>query len=287
MATSSKKASEKPKILGVVFHEITSGFFSLVMTGIDLEAFKAGYQLLITVAKPESPDRQKPYEMLKKAKIDGLIVLDVGMEKPLIQKLKAKRRPLVLIQNPSPDPDVSSVVPDNEGGAYLAMNHLLSLGYDKILVIAGAPAVEDSDLRMRGCQRALAEKGKTLNDVGVIVGYYNAQEAVHGFRNYRERHGLPRAIFAFNDDMALAILKEFRQEGIKVPEDVAVVGFDGIDASDLMGLTTVKVPMVEVGKEAVRLAVQRIENRELPPDHVVKETTLLVRDSCGALRKAD
>ncbi len=276
----AKKSS--PVTIGVVFHELTSGFYSLIMTGIDLEAFKLGYQLLITVSKPEVPGQCSAYDILEKAQVDGLIVLDSTMTPETLGRLKASGKPMAIIQNTFSDDELSAVVADNIGGAYKAMKHLLDQGYRKLLIVTGAPTVEDSDLRMRGCEKALAEYGMTINDVGVIVGDYKASEALHALRNFRERHGLPRAIFAFNDDMALAIMKEFRQRGIEVPEEVAIVGFDGIDAADLMGLTTVKVPMVEVGKEAVRLVAERIQNSDAPSRHVVKETALIIRESCGA-----
>ena len=276
----AKKSS--PVTIGVVFHELTSGFYSLIMTGIDLEAFKLGYQLLITVSKPEVPGQCSAYDILEKAQVDGLIVLDSTMTPETLSRLKASGKPMAIIQNTFSDDEISAVVADNIGGAYKAMKHLLDQGYRKLLIVTGAPTVEDSDLRMRGCEKALAEYGMTINDVGVIVGDYKASEALHALRNFRERHGLPRAIFAFHDDMALAIMKEFRQRGIEVPEEVALVGVDGIDAADLMGLTTVKVPMVEVGKEAVRLVAERIQNSDAPSRHVVKETALIIRESCGA-----
>lgn len=282
MPSRPSRREKKPSTLGVVFHELTSGFYSLIMTGIDLEAFKLGYQLLITVSKPLMPGQRSPYDILEKARVDGLIVLDATLTPETLARLKDSGRPMAIIQNTFSDDAISAVVADNIGGAYQAMKHLLGQGYRKLLIVAGSPAVEDSDLRMRGCEKALAEYGMTINDVGVIVGDYQASEALHALRNYRERHGLPRAIFAFNDEMALAILKEFRQRGIQVPDEVAVVGFDGIDAADLMGLTTVKVPMVDIGREAIRLVAERIENPAVPPRHVVKETTLVIRESCGA-----
>lgn len=282
MATQPNRKRRRPVTIGVVFHELTSGFYSLVMTGIDLEAFRFDYQLLISVAKPLATDTRSPYDILDKARVDGLIILDSTLAPEQLTALKSLKRPLAVIQNTFSDPDVSAVVADNVGGGYMAMKHILNQGYRKILVITGPPALEDSELRMRGCEKALAEQGMTINDVGVVAGDYKASEALHAFRNYRERYGLPRAIFAFNDDMALAIMKEFRQQNIMVPDDVAVVGFDCIDASDLMGLSTVKVPMVEVGKEAVRLVAERIENPDAPPRQVVKETNLVIRESCGA-----
>ena len=162
----------------------------------------------------------------------------------------------------------------------MAMDHLIGRGNRRVLLVAGPPEAEDSDLRMNGCRHALREPGLSKTDVDVITGSYSAQEALRAFREYLRSHDVPKAIFAFNDDMALAIMKELRLTGVKVPGDTMVVGFDGIDAADYMGLTTVQMPMMELGAEAVRLAIRRIRYPTEPATHVVKPCALVVRESC-------
>lgn len=277
--TAPAQPREPRRTVGIVFHELTSGFYSQIMTGIDLEASKQGLQLLIAVAKPLETGLASPYELLDHAGIDGLAILDATLTPERVFQLKASGRPLVIIQNTLYDKDVSAVVPDNIGGAYLAMKHLLGQGHRRILIIAGTPATEDSDLRLQGCQKAVAEAGLSMNNMGVIAGFFKASEALHAFDNYRSRHGLPEAVFAFNDDMALALLKHLRKEGLRVPDDTAIVGFDGIAAADLMDLTTVQVPMVDLGREAIRLLTARLRDPSLPPQQVVMKTSLIVRES--------
>jgi LacI family transcriptional regulator len=267
--------------IGVIFHQMTSGFYSLVMSGIELAARSASLRVLITIAHHEDPERPHYYDMLNEARIDGLIVLDSTLDPKTISKLKSYDRPMVLIQKASDDPAVATVCSANEEGGYLAVKHLLSLGYRDLLLVKGPDEAEDSHLRMEGCRRALKESGLSPERVPTIMGRYSAHEALMAFRAYREKHGLPRALFSFNDDMALAIMKELRLTGVKVPEEVALVGFDGIDAADYMGLTTVQMPMVDLGQEAVRLLVARLRRPVGPAAHVVKPCALVVRESCG------
>ncbi|MBN1269845.1 MAG: LacI family DNA-binding transcriptional regulator, partial [Kiritimatiellae bacterium] len=253
-AAARRLVGKNANALGVIFHQMTSGFYASVMSGIEVEARGRGYHVLITLAHHADPERTRYYDMLDEARVDGLIVLDSTLDATTIERLKTYERPIVLIQKASDDPEIATVCSANEEGACTAMRHLLSLGRGgRLLLVAGPVEAEDSDLRMQGCNRALAEHDLSLEDVDVIVGRYSAVDALEAFREYRDKQGLPAGIFAFNDDMALAIMKELRVTGVKVPAETAVIGFDGIEAADYMGLTTIEMPMMDLGREAVRL----------------------------------
>ena len=270
-------------IIGVIFHQMTSGFYATVMSGIDLEARSRRLHVLSTIVHHADPERDGYYDMVGEARVDGLIVLDSTMDAPTLERLKSYRRPLVLIEPSINDPRISTISSANEQGAYLAVRHLLKLGYRDLLLVLGAPEACDTRLRLSGCRKALAEQGLSMRRVDTITGYYSAHEAVVAFRKYlRERKKRPRAIFSFNDDMALSIMKELRLTGVRVPDEVAVVGYDGIEAADYMGLTTIRTPMLEMGHEAVKLLAARIENPAAKATHVVLKGELIVRESCGA-----
>lgn len=272
------------RALGVIFHQMSSGFYASVMSGIEVQARGQGYHVLITLAHHSDPERKRYFDMLSEARVDGLIILDSVIGSQTVSLLKAYNRPIVMIQKESRDPDISTISTANVEGARKALRHLLSLGHRDILLVTGPPEAEDSELRMEGCRSALAECGLTAADVKSIVGHYSAPTALEAFREHRRRHGVPRAIFSFNDDMALAIMRELRVTGVNVPGDVAIVGFDGIEAAYYMGLTTVEMPMMELGQEAVKLLLARIEDPGAPAAHVVKECRLVIRESCGGAR---
>jgi LacI family transcriptional regulator len=279
-ASARNLSGRKNNALGVIFHQMTSGFYATVMSGIELEARSSGFHVLVTITHHTDPDRGRYFDMLNEARVDGLIVLDSTLSEDTMSRLKSYNRPIVLIQKKWADDTVSTVMCDNEGGARAAMDLLIGRGTRRVLLVAGPPEAEDSELRMNGCRQALRERGLSKADVDVITGSYSAQEALRAFREYLRSHDVPKAIFAFNDDMALAIMKELRLTGVKVPGDTAVVGFDGIDAADYMGLTTVQMPMMELGAEAVRLAIRRIRQPKEPAAHVVKPCALVIRESC-------
>lgn len=282
-AAARNLSGRKSNTVGVIFHQMTSGFYASVMSGIELEARTCGFHVLMTIAHHMDPDRTQYYDMLDEARVDGLIILDSTLTDEMIENLKSYNRPIILIQKRSDDPAIATVSSANEDAAYTAVRHLLSLGYESLLLIEGSAEAEDSALRMNGCRRAIRDARLPQENVSVITGKYSAHEALQSFRRYRLDHPLPRAVFAFNDDMALSVMKELRVSGVKVPEEVAVMGFDGIEAANYMGLSTMRMPMMEMGREAVRQLVAKLKNPGAPSHHVVKDCDLTIRESCGAV----
>jgi LacI family transcriptional regulator len=280
-AVARSLSRSRTDTIGVIFRQIASGFYADVMCGIEMECRARGLHMLITTSDRSAPQRLYDCDQMGEARVDGVIVLDSTMDRETISRVRSFGRPLVMIQNRCGEASASTVSTADEQGAYLALKHLLSLGYRRLLLISGPPAAEDSSLRIKGCQRALAEFQVSEEEAAMIIGHYSSQEALASFREYRARRGLPRAIFAFNDDMALAVMKELRGTGVGVPEEVAVVGFDGLDAADFMGLTTVRIPMMEMGKQAVGILAERMADPDRNAAHIILPCELIVRGSSG------
>ncbi|MBN1269278.1 MAG: LacI family DNA-binding transcriptional regulator [Kiritimatiellae bacterium] len=281
-AAARNLSRDRTDAMGVVFHQMSSGFFASVMAGIDAAAREKGYHILTALSRDTKEERDICYGMLDETRVDGLIVLDAGLSDETIARLKDYRQPFVLIQREPNDPTVSTIAVDNQRGARDAMKHLLNLGYKDLLVIKGPPGAQDSQLRIEGCKQAIKEAGRGVT-CRYIDGFYNADRAAEAFRAHHKEHGLPRAVFALNDAMAIAVLKELRGLGARVPDDVAVVGFDGIESADHLGLTTVETPMESLGAGAVRLLLEHLNEPERKADHVRLETRLVVRATCGGV----
>lgn len=279
-AAARNLSRSKTDTIGVVFHQMSSGFFAQVMAGIDKAARENRYHILCAFTHLETEPGKTCTSMFDEMRIDGMIILDPALNKPLLNDLKSYRKPIVLIQCDSHDRDISSINVQNRRGAHAAVAHLLNLGYKDLLVVRGPAGAQDAQLRLEGCEQALKEKGPGVT-CRYIDGHYDPQDAVEAFRKYRAKHGLPRALFALNDAMALAILKDLRTDGVKVPEQVAIVGFDGVDTADYVGLTTIETPMNALGEGAVRLFLKRLEAPDQPAEHIQLETRLVVRNTCG------
>ena len=279
-AAARNLSRSKTDTIGVIFHQMSSGFFAQVMAGIDKAARDNRYHILCAFTHLETEPGKTCTGMFDEMRIDGMIILDPALGQPLINDLKQYRRPIVMIQSDSQDPDISSINVQNRQGAYTAMTHLLSLGYKDLLVVRGPAGAQDAQLRLEGCELALKDNRQGVT-CRYIDGHYAPKDAVEALKAHRAKHGLPRAIFALNDAMALAILKDLRAEGVKVPEQVAIVGFDGIDCADYVGLTTIETPMTALGEGAVQLFLKRLDAPDQPADHIQLETRLVVRNTCG------
>jgi len=278
-AAARNLSRSKTDVIGVIFHQMTSGFFAQVMDGIDRAAVQNGYHLLCAFTRDDTEPGKTCFGMFDEMRVDGMIILDPCLSNELIEKFKAYRRPIIMLQNETKDPEIHTVSVDNEGGAYSGMKHLLSLGYQDVLVIRGPEGAQDAQLRLDGCERALKEFPDAK--CRYIDGYYSPKDALEAFRTFRDKTGLPRAIFALNDAMALSILKELKQTGVNVPGEVAIIGFDGIECADYVGLTTIQTPMRAMGEEAVKIFLNAVSESEKKTGRVRLETKLVVRNTCS------
>jgi LacI family transcriptional regulator len=283
-AAARNLSTNRTDVIGVVFHQMSSGFFALVMAGVDKAAREKGYHLLSAFTHDDQDPTKTYCRMFDEMRVDGVVILDQSLSDSFIDQLRQYHRPVVMIQRELKDPQISSIAVENRKGACAAVKHLLSLGYDDLLVVRGPEGAQDAQLRLEGCKDALRESGRSGTKCRYIDGFYAPQAALDAFREYRSKNGLPRAVFALNDAMALSILKELKTTGVKVPEQVAIVGFDGVDTAEYVGLTTIETPMTELGEGAVRLFLRRIEIPDAPADHVTLPCNLVVRGTCGGAK---
>ncbi len=279
-AAARNLSRSKTDAIGVIFHEMSSGFFADVMDGIDREAGARGYRVFCSFTRDYKQPAKAAFSLLDEMRVDALILLDLNMTGDLIDQFKAYRKPVVLLQQQMEDPRIHSVSVANEQGGYLAMRHLLSRGFDRIVVVRGPANVQDSQLREKGCLRALREAGRGAEACAWLTADYQPSRAKEIFRKYLNQNGPPQAVFAFNDSMALAIISELMESKIAVPEQTAVIGFDGIECGSFIGLTTVETPLTQLGAEAVRIATERVEKPDAPAEHVELPVRLVFRKSC-------
>lgn len=281
-AAARNLSRNKTDAIGVIFHEMSSGFFADVMDGIDRAAAERGYRVFCSFTRDYKQPGKTAFSLLDEMRVDGLILLDLNMTGDLIEQFKAYRKPVVLLQQQIEDPSIHSVSVANEQGGYLAMKHLLSLRYDPIVVIRGPANAQDSQLREKGCLRALREQGRTADTCVWLTADYQPSRAREVFSQFLQQHSPPRAIFAFNDSMALAVLRELRDRNIAVPEQTALLGFDGIECGAFIGLSTVETPLTDLGAEAVRVVLRHLENPDAPAEHVELPVSLALRKTCPA-----
>jgi LacI family transcriptional regulator len=262
-------------------------FLPLVLRGVASVLQTAGLKLLM---EPYDAGADHYIGLVRGGRVDGIIFAGPRADPDDIRRLHADEVPLVLWGR-LPGTDVPYVDIDNVASARLAVEHLLGLGHRRIACVTNALPQHhstESDDRLGGYRSALHEAGIAFDEALVRYGNYDAESGEIAMRSLMTEAPPPTAVFVASDEVALGALRAARAHGVRIPEDVAVVGFDDIPtAADVEPpLTTVRVPAVEIGESAARLLVGILESAERPPTSVILETQLVVRSSSGAVRTA-
>lgn len=284
---------KKTSTVGVVVIGLTGWFYSHILEGVDgvVQANQYGVLLACSYGNPEK--EREILQMLMDKQVDGLIVAPADPEenKEFYEELLALNVPVVLIDRYIPGLPIDFVATNNEIGGYLATRHLLKLGRRQIVFVSNGSRERRATSvvgRFTGYQRALAEcnicqtieLGPGLPDILPEEEYaYNAVS------HYLDQGGKLEGVFAVNDDVAYGAIRALQARGIRVPDEVSVVGFDNQDTSAffLPPLTTVAQPMREIGQKAASLLLERIhKGRSVPQQQILLAPQLVVRQSCGA-----
>jgi DNA-binding LacI/PurR family transcriptional regulator len=225
-----------------------------------------------------------------RATVDGVVAVGLSADHPEVEQIRAAGLPLVMVDS-SALPDQPFIAIDDEGGARAAAEHLLQLGHRELLIVGVEPPSPGAILepegvmsrRMRGYLNALADKGLVLPPNAIVVGPASIEGGIAAMRRATEDGMRPTGVLVMSDAMAIGVLRAAREMGLRVPEDLSVVGFDDIDISQHTNppLTTVHQPIRQKGESAVRLLLSVVERRDQRPEQIRLETRLIVRGSTG------
>jgi LacI family transcriptional regulator len=246
-----------------------------------------GYDLLLFASEEPGNGFGGTHSYLRRAGhhgVDGTVVLGFDGRDPEIAKLAASELPCVAIDADLGGPRTGLVMSENRGGAALAVRHLHELGHERIATITGLLSTLPGADRLDGYRDAIAELGLERDEDYVVVGDFYDESGYRGTRRLLELDAPPTAIFAASDLMAAGALRAANELGVRVPEDVAVVGFDDIGLASLIQpqLTTVRQDMHAIGEAAANGLARMIENPESTPARELVPTRLVVRASSGA-----
>lgn len=290
---ASGLARRKSNIIGVITpfapRSLSDPFYLEFVGGIGDYAMTRGYSLLLspTYGRSAGQDAGSTHvEMTEVHRVDGLILTEPRVDDERIEYLKANGVPFVFLGMPPRGEDIPWVDGDNVGGVRLAIDHLVSLGHSRIAFIAGPPDQTAAARRLSGYKKSLAANGIECDERLIFpgdfteAGGYEAGRLIAGV--FRER-GIT-AVFASNDVTAIGAIRALKEAGLRVPEDVAVVGFDGIHLGHYIDppLTTVRQPIYEMGRAACRLLIDMADKEPAGEMHVVFPLELVVGKSCGA-----
>lgn len=279
------------KTLAVMVYHVDNPFYSQIIRGMETEARKRGYHLLLcNTGAEEELENKYAAELINSGKIDGIMVSpeNTTPNSGTIKKLRLAGMPFVVFPQFSAKSEsgINYVVCDDENGAYLAVNHLLSLGHKQVGFLS-RPIAKEAALnnRLNGYKRALKNASVTFDQKFFIKAREVEQEdgfkAAFAFAAMKNR---PDAVFAIGDSLAIGFISGLRECGLRVPEDVAIVGFDDIPlaAQTHIRLSTIAQPTYEIGRKAVEVLTNQIEGKKDTPRQVVLPARLVVRATCGS-----
>lgn len=279
---------KESRTLGLVITTLINPFYSEIAQDIIGQAKELGYSVIIGSARDGLEDEKRSVHALLDRGVDGLIICSCLRHDPVISDLFKESVPFVLavrnVQQSPENPAVDSVGVDNERGGYLAVEHLIKMGHQKIGFLMGDQQTSTGYNRYVGVLAAFEAYGLPFNSDLVLHGDFRRKS---GLRLTRELLSMKKeitAIVAHNDHMAMGVLDGLREKDIRVPEDIAVIGFDDIEMAGLPGidLTTVTQKKDLIGRTAVNILIEEIKE---PSNHLAKRITLnptlIIRESCG------
>ena len=272
--------------LGVLLPDLHGEFFSETIRGIDHTAREQQYQIVLSSSHADAGEMISAARTLR-GSIDGLIAM--APNKGLAQAIEdfTKHFPVVLLNPGIQVKSCGAISVANEEGAYAMGSHLIKLGHRRIAMLKGPAGNVDAEERLRGYRKALADGGGEISPSLEIDGDFSQLSGYESARRILRREPRPTAVFAANDYMAIGLISALAENGVRVPQDMAVTGFDDIELARYLSspLTTVRVDAYGLGERAVIqwLEAVRSNGTGLPRQEVLP-TTLVVRASCGAGR---
>jgi len=277
--------------VGVLIPSITNPFYPELVRGIEDEAQRNGYSLFLCNSD-ENPEKEVNYlHLLRRHRITGLIAATIK-EQPTwtqaLNNLAAQGVSIVLLLGTSrPSEKVVLITCDDEEGFIKATSHLLDLGHERIGMIMPPFDPDRENPRVTGFLRAHALRGKTVESELLVRGGWHVTDGQEGAAQLMRLAAPPTAIVAPNDMAAIGAITKLKELNLKVPEDVAVVGYDNISIAQWYdpALTTVDQPHYHMGERAMQEMLKSLENPGVPADVVKFETSLIVRHSSGTPRR--
>ncbi|MCL4425026.1 MAG: LacI family transcriptional regulator [Firmicutes bacterium] len=286
LARSLKK--NRSRILSLMVKDVTNPFYPEMISGAELAASEAGYGLILYTTGDDMRREQSGLRSMLEYRVDGMLLAIVEEKnRSILDVVRKEGIPVVLINRRPEDYEGIYVGVDNEAAGRIATEHLISLGHKEIAFIGAKPDVMTSRNREKGYRRAMAENGLPVPERLIRFCEYSDEKAYRAYQKLIAGGKIPGAIFSANDLMSFGAVRALLEAGLRIPEDVAVVGCDDIafSGSFRVPLTTVHIPKYDIGKAGAELLIRMVESRSsVGLEPILLRPRLVVRQSCGASR---
>jgi len=276
--------SKRTNTLALVMTDITNPFFTLIARGVEDAASEAGYTVIFCNTDEAESEEEKYANILAQKQVDGVLLVPARSNSKSVTFFQSNDIPVVLLDRRVPGVDVDVVHCDSVQGSCDLVKLLIDLGHTRIIAISGPEGVSTADDRVAGYRQAMEDAGLPEN-CQVFNGNFTQDSGYDLTRQAMEQSITPTAIFGANNFISIGILKALRDFDMRVPEDVAVVGFDDLPTSLIVDpyLTVAAQPAYEMGQKATELLIDRISGRApSDPQQVALPIEIIVRQSTGS-----
>ncbi|EOV9527127.1 LacI family DNA-binding transcriptional regulator [Bacillus cytotoxicus] len=277
---ASALTGKKTHTIGLLVPDIANPFFSEVARALEDSAEEKGFNVIMCSTDNNDEKGKKYISLLLRKRVDGLIIATSFQDTTHIKKLVEKHIPVVLFSTDIPALSVDMVSVDDYKAAFQAMDYLLSLGHKRIGLIA--EQTTSSKYRIQGYKDALEAAGVNVDEN--LIHYTEAATIQNGKQITKllfEEKDRPTAIFACNDILAAGVMQGAKEEGIRIPTELSIIGFDNTILADICypPLTTIAQPIQEMAEQTTSLLIQQIEHKDKPKQRILLVPELMIRES--------
>jgi LacI family transcriptional regulator len=273
-------------MIGLIIPDNSNPFYAEMARAIENAGFAAGYSVILCNSDLSDEKQQAYLDVLISHKVDGIILIDNEHVIPKgIKRIQEEHIPVIHLNTDTFIPALDQIMADNHQGGYLAGNYLLSLKHRRIGCINVAYPFAHHGSRIVGFQQALAAGGVIVAPEAIAFGNGRYDSGYQAMQDLLQRCPELTAVFVYNDLMALGAINALRLQGIRVPEDLSIIGFDNIfyAAAFEPPLTTIAQPFTAMGQECIARLLERIQQPDKEPTHVILPVELIERASCRCL----
>ena len=275
--------SGRSRILGIIVENITNPFFPELIQSFEEIAVAHGYEILVSSSNSDPAVLTTCVRRMVERKVEGVAVMTFGEEEPVLGELAHRDIPMVLAEFKLADPKTSTILLDYATGIQAAVNHLAALGHGKIAFLAGPHKLHSAVTRENNFRTAMQAAGLAVQKKWVIECDHTLKGGLAGFGQLQALAARPTAILCSNDMTAIGVLRAAYMEGLRVPQDLSVIGLDDIDFAEftLPPLTTIRLSRTDLAHAAFEALRQQAEDQKNPniQREFLVSTSLVVRGS--------
>ncbi|KDM90024.1 substrate-binding domain-containing protein [Photobacterium galatheae] len=276
----------RTQTIGMLVTTSTNPFFGEVVKGVERSCYQKGYNLILCNTEGDNERMKASIDTLLQKRVDGLLLMCSTLEGERIEVFDRYPDIPVVVMDWGPMSFASDKIQDNSyQGGYLAAQYLIDCGHRDIGCITGPLIKYQAQIRYEGFKRAMNEAGLVFNRDWVIESDFECEGGYDAFNTMYASGTLPSAIFVCNDMMAMGVINAANEKGIRIPDDLSIIGYDDIHIAKFMtpSLTTIHQPKYRLGQAAVETLLKRINKEITEPQVVQLEPTLVERQSVRVL----